>query len=421
MSEEDLTSVPMERLEADITEYASHLAAAECWWLLRVAEFDRREGWKAWGCRSCAYWLSWKCGIDLRTAQEKLRVAHSLALLPRIRDEFGRGRLSYSKARSLTRMASPDTEEDLVEIALHGTAAHVEALAHGYRRVERAEERIGGAYIATRRGLEFRDDPDEPELALMMARLTTEESATVRRALDAVGENRSLVDALVLMAESFLANGAACRPGSDRTLVSINVDEEVLDGDDDGTAQLEGGPALAPATARRLACDASVVWVLRDRNGAPVDISTKQPTVPRALRRLVRIRDDGRCQFLGCVESRFTDVHHIHHREHGGTNELTNLVTLCWFHHRLVHEGGWSLTGTPGVDLAPARPDGTVIDTAVGAASSTDHHAVVEHNGAAGLGITPSTLLPQWGGERMDLGGAVSALWYRNHPDQLAA
>jgi hypothetical protein len=133
-----LDEVPLERLEAELTELAGHLAAGECRWLMPLAAYDRREGWREWGCRSCAYWLSWRCGVDLRTAQEKLRVAHALEIFPKIRAAFAGGRVSYSKARALTRMAGPDTEADLVEMAMHATAAHMVSIARGYRRVERS-------------------------------------------------------------------------------------------------------------------------------------------------------------------------------------------------------------------------------------------------------------------------------------------
>ena len=117
-----------ERLEAEIATLAAHLSAAECRWLQLVAEFDRREAWLQWGCRSCAFWLSWKCGLDIRSAQEKLRVAHALEGLPRVVEEFAAGTLSYSKVRAITRIATPENEEALVTLALHATAAHIESV-----------------------------------------------------------------------------------------------------------------------------------------------------------------------------------------------------------------------------------------------------------------------------------------------------
>ncbi|MGI9119566.1 MAG: hypothetical protein ACR2G7_05500 [Acidimicrobiales bacterium] len=123
-----LAAVPTERLEAEITELAAHLNAAECRRLLLVAEFYRREGWGTWECRSCANWLNWKCGIGLNAAYEKARVAHCLGQLPLITAAFGTGELSYSKVRALTRVAAADNEQGLLDMARAGTAAHLERI-----------------------------------------------------------------------------------------------------------------------------------------------------------------------------------------------------------------------------------------------------------------------------------------------------
>ena len=92
--------MPLERLEAEITQLSGNLAAAECRWLLLIGEYDRRAGYREWGCRTCAHWLSWHCGLDLRAAQERLRVARSLESLPQVTAEFATGKLSYSKVRA---------------------------------------------------------------------------------------------------------------------------------------------------------------------------------------------------------------------------------------------------------------------------------------------------------------------------------
>src|SRR5262245_53048172 len=119
-------SIP--ELEAQLTELAGHLNAASYRWLSLLADFDRRDGWSDGGTQSCAHWLNWRLGIDLGAAREKLRVAHALEKLPRISGAMARGELSYSKVRAITRVASAETEECLLNIALHGTASHVETL-----------------------------------------------------------------------------------------------------------------------------------------------------------------------------------------------------------------------------------------------------------------------------------------------------
>ena len=109
-SDQGFASLPLERLEHEITELAAHIHAATCRWLLLVAELDRREGWASWGAISCAEWLSWRCGIAPGAAREQVRVARALSSLPLMRAAFERGELSYSKARAISRVAEPSTE-----------------------------------------------------------------------------------------------------------------------------------------------------------------------------------------------------------------------------------------------------------------------------------------------------------------------
>src|SRR5664279_161425 len=111
--------MPLERLEAEITQLAGNLAAAECRWMVLIAEYDQRAGYEQWGCRSCAHWLSWHCGLDMRAARERVRVARALETLAVITNAFGAGTLSYSKVRALTRVATPANEASLVMIAEH--------------------------------------------------------------------------------------------------------------------------------------------------------------------------------------------------------------------------------------------------------------------------------------------------------------
>src|SRR5215471_7550609 len=109
--------MPMAHLEARICALAGHLAAATCAFLLLVADFDAREGWRAWEMPSCAAWLAWKCQLAPGTARDHVRVARALRDLPVIRGEFAAGRFSYSKARALARIATPETEQALVDMA----------------------------------------------------------------------------------------------------------------------------------------------------------------------------------------------------------------------------------------------------------------------------------------------------------------
>ena len=133
--------VPLKRLEARICELAGHLTAATCQFLLLVADFDARRGWEPWEMPSCAAWLSWKCQVAPGTAREQVRTARALAALPVITAEFAAGRLSYAKVRALTRIATPDTEADLAQMATPMTAGQLERFARAHRRVTREQDR----------------------------------------------------------------------------------------------------------------------------------------------------------------------------------------------------------------------------------------------------------------------------------------
>jgi hypothetical protein len=149
-----------DELEDQITELTGHLNAANYRWLMLIAEFDQRGGWHGAKINSCAHWLNFKCGLNLGAAREKVRVAHALLGLPKISASMSRGELSYSKVRALTRVADEITEESLLNIALHGTAHHIETLVRHMRRVNQAEELAREARQQQMRSLRYWYDHD---------------------------------------------------------------------------------------------------------------------------------------------------------------------------------------------------------------------------------------------------------------------
>jgi Domain of unknown function (DUF222)/HNH endonuclease len=168
----------------------------------------------------------------------------------------------------------------------------------------------------------------------------------------------SNADALVLMAHTALSHGAAESAGGEHHVV-VHVDAATLAHDEEGACELEHGPALAPETARRLGCDASVVRIL-ERDGRPLSIGRKARALSPALRRALRSRDRT-CRFPGCGQHRFLDAHHIRHWAQGGRTDLSNLIQLCSHHHRLVHEGGYSVERRGGAAVLFRRPDGRTV------------------------------------------------------------
>ena len=181
-SNADLEALSVERLEDEICELAAHIWAATCRWLCLLAEFDRREGWKESACVSCAQWLSWRCGLAPGAAREQLRVARRLSELPKIRAAFARGELSYSKVRAVTRVASAKTEEDLLMLAQHATAAQLERLVRTYRGIVVSEIAEQNRSYRERELVWFWDDDGS---LVIHGRLPAEDGALLLRALEA--------------------------------------------------------------------------------------------------------------------------------------------------------------------------------------------------------------------------------------------
>jgi Domain of unknown function (DUF222) len=134
----------LERLGDEIAELSAHLDAATARLLDLIREFDACGGWNT-GFRSCADWLAWRVGLDLGAARERVRVARALGTLPQLAEALARGELSFAKVRALTRVATPECEARLLAVGRAGTAAHVERIVRGWRRVDRqAEAREAG-------------------------------------------------------------------------------------------------------------------------------------------------------------------------------------------------------------------------------------------------------------------------------------
>jgi Domain of unknown function (DUF222) len=171
-----------DELEEEIAELCTHIDAATYRLLRAIAEFDRREAWGV-GFLSTAHWLSWKVGIDRVTAWEKVRVARALRGLIKISDSFRQGKVSYSKVRAMTRIATPENEDYLLFIAENGTATHVERLVRSYLRAGRGEDLEEARRQRQERYLEMFTDDDG--MVVIRGRLPQEVAALLEKALEA--------------------------------------------------------------------------------------------------------------------------------------------------------------------------------------------------------------------------------------------
>src|SRR5437899_6208239 len=175
----------LDRLGDEIAELSAHVDAATARLLDLIRAFDARKGWNT-GFSSCAAWLSWRVGLDVGAARERVRVARALGTLPLLAQALARGELSYAKVRALTRVATPETEERLLTVGRAGTAAHVERIVRGWRRVARPAEARETARQHASRALHVYEDEDGT--VVLRGRLAPEVGALLLRALAAARE-----------------------------------------------------------------------------------------------------------------------------------------------------------------------------------------------------------------------------------------
>ncbi|MGH2681858.1 MAG: DUF222 domain-containing protein, partial [Actinomycetota bacterium] len=160
-------------------------------------------------------------------------------------------------------------------------------------------------------------------------------------------------DALVALCSARIAQDA----DPDRATVVVHAQLEDLVSGRRG-AEIEGGPVIHPETARRLACDGRVQVVIEDQAGQPVGLGRMAREPSAWMLRQLRYRDS-ECRFPGCGARRFTQAHHIVWWERGGRTDLDNLLLVCSFHHKLVHEHGWAVRRDRDGTVLWFRHDGT--------------------------------------------------------------
>ena len=416
------------------------ITAATREFLAALAQSDRHGDWAAEGFGSCAEWLAWRIGITHGTANEKVRAARALEDLPLISEAMARGELSFSKVRAITRVATPDSESELLEFARAGSAANLERLVRGWKTLSRFDEQQAERVRHSRRC--FSVFPDEDGMYVVRGRLDPEVGAALMRAVEAASDAlfaeasrdggqapepaQLRADAVGLLAERALAAGfgagsldTAPVSGSraERYQVVLHVEAATLSEEGEpGLSELEDGTRVSAETARRLACDASRIEVRHDPPGSTIgsadssvlDVGGKTRTIPPALRRALDARDRG-CRFPGCG-LRFTDAHHIVHWADGGETKLGNTLLLCRSHHRRVHEGGYRVCSDRNGRVVFFTPKGHALFDAppMPELPPDPVQALVRRNRECGITPDSSSGAPMWNRDR-DIPWAIEA------------
>jgi hypothetical protein len=409
--------------------------------------------------------------------------------LPRVVESFEKGELSYARARAITRVATPQNEEALVETARHSTGAQLERICRGTKVAQMVEER--SITKTSQRSVSYYWDDDG--MLILRARLEADEGAAVIAALDAaqaadwndraepgdgeatteageqsgggdghggdgntdggdgntdgedgvgdesqsvddavvdaaatwhattgelhamtaesvsdvdeehessVGRRFTRADALVAVAETYLAHQRRTAPGADVYQVVVHLQ-------DGQPARLEDGPGLDPPTTLRLICDATLSCVHRDADGNVLDVGRSTRKIPSRLRKALWERDGG-CRFPGCGRRRRVDGHHVQHWSRGGPTALHNLTLLCRRHHRAIHREEFSVVMFPDGQPRFFTADGTPMPE-VPIPVASERPVASWHQ----CDIAPDAVASRWGGEQVDLNYVVAVLCQR--------
>ena len=340
------------------------IAVASADALEAVAICDERRLWQRDGATSMTPWLAARYEMAWGTAREWVRIARALRNLPAIAAAYRSGGLSWDQLRPLTRFACAETDALWTARApsMSPAGLYREARRHERIRLPDAEDIYRG------RSLSMWWD-DELPICYLEGTLPSEQGSTVQAALTRRAEEIVLADQPDDPGGAGLADAlvelVACGEGggSPGTSLIVHADAQVLVAEEPDVgpslAETELGQRSTSEAVRRLACDAQIGWVL-ELDGRPVGVGRRGRAVPGFLGRILRFRDVS-CRFPGCERRRWLKVHHNVHWADGGATDLDNLVLLCHAHHRLIHEGGWKISGHPGLDLRFHDPGGRAL------------------------------------------------------------
>ncbi|MGH8949054.1 MAG: DUF222 domain-containing protein [Acidimicrobiia bacterium] len=351
-----------DQVDAGIGHFLSLSAAAlaaACEWIL---EADRGQLFLADGARSLPEWVSARFGLRHSTASQLVRVARRLQDLPVLADRFAAGMLSLDQVDSISKLATPETEEQVISECLGMSNA---ALDRAARRAnppssQDAVDAWRDRWLSiqyTLDGIRGHLDADLPGMEMSLV------ESELRWRADRIPVNpesgifdpypQRLADGLVE-----LCSATGDENGSAPAQITVHADLEALTADPEttGVAEIQGGPVIANETARRLACDPIVECTIYDHSKV-LGIGRRARLIPAWLRRQLWFRDGG-CRFPGCPHLHFVHAHHRTHWADGGSTDLDNLILLCGYHHRFLHEHGWQIDKDQQERPVFRKPDG---------------------------------------------------------------
>ena len=357
------------------------LTRLEAQFARRVAELDTSVEWSVDGSRSTAGWLVSNLRQASGEAHARVRVARQTAQMPIANAAWQAGRINSRHIDALTKVrhrADADTEfaafeAALVDVARTGRPEDVANVGRQWRdalddhldrdgsdakkKQDSDHARRRAHFSRTLDGIGILDGRFDTEGAEIIDTAIKRAYERNRRADDPRTPAQQRADAIVDIFQHSLDHQDR---GANRPHLIVAVDAATLAGEAVGRCETISGYQLHPDTARRLACDAFIQRIVLDSNGVPLDMGRATRTFTPDQYRAIMIRDGG-CRMPGCdAGPEDCRAHHITYWENGGRTDLNVGIAICRGagHHRLIHEGGWTITGDPNTEVTFHDPDG---------------------------------------------------------------
>jgi hypothetical protein len=344
--------------DLDLKQLRSLIDRLEARFAGRVHEATARGEHLASGHCSAVSWVMDTFTLSQSSASDRLRVGKQLGSLPEVAEALEAGKIGYQSAAVICqlrdKLGDKNDQLDEEEWIGHARRLSVKELRYlslhmryvidpdGFDRdtEENYEERF--LYISEMNGMYHLTGVLDPE-----------GGAALKTAIDALAKRlgrddgrtpkQRRADAMVEVVHHAMDQGTLPRRNGVRPHVTVTTTIDGLKAELGAAAsELESGMPISSKTVQRLACDGTLARILK-ADSMVVDVGRATRATSPAQSRALNARHRG-CAGPGCDRPiNWTCTHHIDFWARRGPNDLRNMLPLCYYHHRLVHEGGWQV------------------------------------------------------------------------------